>query len=452
MTPDYAHPVVSQLPRPTAETAIFAGIVLLALLIAVAVLTLAESVYQYRRDRRRDRVREDVELALLSRMSDPDPEWDEWVASASTPERDVARELLDDYLRTVEGTERANLVELVRELGIFAEARETLDGGARHEKLQALGWFALSGEGVDPDRLEATCTGGNDLRAAAARVLYEADHPDARERGTDLLVGDGSTTLTTHGLDTLYRLYETDPKPLLDRAAAEGDEWGLSLVVQVLSVIRHTGLLAQDADWSFVRDHTTHESPSVRAAAAQAFGPPGWDPAFRESVPVERLLADPHRNVRRATYEVLAEWGDGRSLELLREALRTEPDQRSRLRGLEALDDNQLTELELGVPTADDNRDDGPVPSVPVAGDAAADTTPPAPTVDTEDDGEVTAGTAAGSPTETGATDPAAAEPADADQAVDVAVDAGGQSLTPDPTAFDRALAWVRADREASDR
>lgn len=436
MTPDNALPAVSQLPQPTAETAIFAGIVLLALLIAVAVLTLAESVYQYRRDRRRDRVRDDVELALLSRMSDPDPEWDEWVASASTPERDVARELLDDYLRTVDGTERQTLVELVRELGIFAEARETLDGGARHEKLQALGWFSLAGEGVDPDRLDATCTGGNDLRAAAARVLYEADHPDARERGTDLLVGDGSTTLTTHGLDTLYRLYETDPRPLLDRAAAEGDDWGLSLVVQVLSVIRHTGLLAQDADWSFVRDHTTHESPSVRAAAVRAFGPPGWDPTFRESVPVERLLADPHRNVRRATYEVLAEWGDDRSLGLLREALRTEPDQRSRLRGLEALDDDQLTGLELGVPIADEITDDGAVPSVPVAADAAVDTVS---TAETGGDGVATGVTVA---TETAA----------ADEAVDVAVGSGDRSVTPDSTAFDRTLAWVRADREASDR
>lgn len=432
MTPDYAPPVVSQLPQPTAETAILAGIVLLALLIAVAVLTLAESIYQYRRDRRRDRVRDDVELALLSRMSEPEPEWDEWVASASEPERDVARELLNDYLRTVDGTERATLVELVRELGIFAEARETLDGGARHEKLQALGWFALSGEDVDPDRLDATCTGGNDLRAAAARVLYEADHPDARGRGTDLLVGDGSPTLTTHGIDTLYRLYETDPSPLLDRAAAEGDEWGLSLVVQVLSVIRHTGLLAQAADWSFVHEHTTHESPSVRAAAVRAFGPPGWDPTFRESVPVERLLADPHRNVRRATYEVLAEWGDDRSLELLRAALRTEPDQRSRLRGMEALDDDQLAGLELGVPTADDPADGEVVTTLTAAGSTT----------------ETSVDAAMG----TGVSSAAATEPADADEAVDVAVDAGNQSVPPDPTAFDRALAWVRADRGATER
>lgn len=405
--------IVFQVPQPTTEGAIWAGIVLLALLIAVLILTLGESVYQYRRDRRKDRCRDDVEIGILSRMSEPDPAWDEWVPDLTQPERTVARESLYEYLGTVEGSEKESLVSLAEEMGVVEEAREQLTDGKRHEKLQALGWLTLTETTVEPDTLDKNCTAGDDLRAAAARVLHAADHPEAQSRGSDLLLGDGSLTLTTHGLDTVYRLYESDPEPLLDRAAGSGDEWRPSLVVQVLSVIRHTGLTAQDADWSFVFAHTDHEAPSVRAAAVRALAAPGWDQTFRERVAAEQFVEDPHRNVRRAAYEMLAEWGDEESLQLLAAGILREPDQRSRVRALEFLAD--VAEL---------------TPELLAAGDDIDITIPSGETTQMADARRDTA----------------------TEVAVDVEVDSGAPPAGDDPRSYDRAVSWVRTSREVTGR
>jgi hypothetical protein len=346
--PSVAPSVVFFTLPSTVELTLWTGVVLTALLIAVLGITTAESIYQWRRGRRRERLRGAVEAGIERRLSDPVPAWDNWVRTLSSFERGLVREYLDEMLRGDElsPAERDALCELADALGIPAEAAETIRTGKRHERLQALSWLSLLEISPEPAVLSKHCTDGSDLRASAARVLYEADHEDATEIGTELLLGDGTEMLSMDGLDTLYRLHEDDPTPLLARGAREAGSWRTGLTVQVLRVIQYCSVVSRTAsdertadEWRWVLDATRAAEPSVRAAAVRALAPPKRDGDFRERIPAERLIEDPSRTVRQATYRTLGEWNDDASLRLLARAGRRETDQQSRLLALGELVD-----------------------------------------------------------------------------------------------------------------
>jgi hypothetical protein len=323
--------------EPSLELVSWAGLAVVALLVTVGTLTLGESIYRRIGDRRRDAVQSDVRFEILERMSDESPDWETWVAGLSEVERDVARTELDTYLRSTEGEEHRRLRELGDALGIASDARATVSDGKRHEKLRALTWLALLDEPVDPATLRRSCTGDSDLRAAAARVLHEAGHPDARSAGTDLLLGDGQLTLSVYGLDTLHQLHRDSPTPLLERAATAYTDWRPSLIIQVLAVLRYCGPGDRQAPREWIVELTDHELPAVRAAAVTALEPEGWRPELRETVDVQRLVTDSDPATRQAVYGMLAEWGDATAREHLADAARLESDQRARIRALEPL-------------------------------------------------------------------------------------------------------------------
>ncbi|MFB6148206.1 MAG: HEAT repeat domain-containing protein [Halobacteriales archaeon] len=324
-------------PPVSTELVLWASVVVLTLMVVAGFITLAESIVRLINDRRQEAVQSDVRFGMLERMTSVDPDWETWVDGLSAVERTVTRTQLESYLRSTRGAERERLQELGRTLGIPAEAKQTLRDGKRHKQLQALTWLTLLEEPVDEERLRSVCTADSGLRAAGARLLYETDHPDARPIGTDLLVGDSDTTLSVYGLDTLYLLHRDDPTPLLERAKTAHTEWRPSLVIQVLTVIRHCGIAGRDAPLAWIVELTDHDLPTIRAAAALALAPEGWRSSLRETVDAEALCVDPDAETRRAVYTMLAEWGDRPALETLSEAARSETDQRSQVHALERL-------------------------------------------------------------------------------------------------------------------
>lgn len=324
---------------PTIELALWVGIIIAALLVAVATITIIASIYYRLGDRQREAVRSDVRYGILQRMSANDPDWEAWVADLSAVESEVARTELDTYLRSTEGEEHDRLRDCGDALGIPSDARAMLADGKRHRKLQALSWLALLEEPPDPTILRETCTADSDLRAAGARVLHEADHPAARSVGTELLLGNGDRSLSVYGLDTLYQLHRTNPTPLFERAAAEYPDWRPSVIIQVLTVLRQCGVAGRDAPKEWIVELTDHDHPAVRAAAVTALEPEGWRAALRETVDINRLLEDSEATVRRAVYVMLAEWEDEPALEAMADGAIAEPDQRARVRALEPLVD-----------------------------------------------------------------------------------------------------------------
>ncbi|MFB6295247.1 MAG: HEAT repeat domain-containing protein [Halobacteriales archaeon] len=324
---------------PTIELVLWVGITILSLLVAVGAITITASIYYRLGDRRREAVRSDVRYGILERMSSDEPDWEGWVADLSEVESEVARTELDTYLRSTEGEEHDRLRECGDALGIPSDAREMLATEKRHRKLQALSWLALLEEAPDPATLRETCTADSDLRAAGARVLHEADHPAARSVGTELLLGNGDLTLSVYGLDTLYQLHRATPAPLFERAATEYPDWRPSLIIQILTVLRHCGVAGRDAPREWIVELTDHDLPAVRAAAVTALEPGGWRTDLRETVDIDRLVEDSDATTRRAVYAMLAEWDDEPALEALADAAVTDPDQRARVRALEPLVD-----------------------------------------------------------------------------------------------------------------
>ncbi|MFB6299408.1 MAG: HEAT repeat domain-containing protein [Halobacteriales archaeon] len=324
-------------PAGSIEIALWAGVVIIALLIAVGFITLAESIVRRIDDIRRERVRSSVRFGILERMTVEGPDWKSWIDELSAVERDVARNQLDEYLRNTRGAERKRLQDLGRALDIPAEAKQRLDSNKRHKQLQALTWLALLEEPVEIDRLRSICSADSGLRAAGARLLYATSDPDVRTHGTDLLLGNGDVTLSVYGLDTLYLLHRDDPTSLLERGRVDHQEWRPSLLIQVLTVLRHCGIAGRDAPMAWIVELTEHDLPSVRAAAALTLAPEGWRSDLRTTVDADALTTDPDPTARRAIYTMLAEWGNQTARETLAMAARSETDQRSRVQALEQL-------------------------------------------------------------------------------------------------------------------
>jgi hypothetical protein len=245
--------------------------IIATLLVTVLLLTVGHSLVRARTRRRRDAVRGDLRSGLLDRLYGPDDQaWATWVDSLSARERSVLEELLDQYLRELDGADAGRLIGLGTALGIDDRARRRLETGGLHARLDALAWLALLRDAPDVATLEAHCTGTPRERAAATRALYESKCENIASVGVDLLLGDSPGAFSVFGIDTLYRVAETDPAPLFARAAADYRDWEPALQEQVLLVSRRLNTVVGGADLSWVLELTVSPEERTRIEAIRA--------------------------------------------------------------------------------------------------------------------------------------------------------------------------------------
>ena len=330
-------PAAAQVDLPS--LAISVGVVVLgSLLVSAVIVTVGYSLLAARRRRRREPIRADLRSELLERLyGREDPGWEKWVASLSAVRRDELESLLDVYLRQIEGRDAERLARLGTALGIPKRSRQEIREGDYWDRLGALTWLALLRDPPDRALLEAHCTGTPRERAAAVRVLYASDAPDLATTGVDLLLGDDPSAFSVFGIDTLYRVGETDPGPLFDRAAAAFDAWDPAVQQQVLSETGHLHTVVGDADLSWVVGAVSSPEERVRVAAWRALAAYGWNAPLRARIDPTAVLEDPSPVVRASAYRLLGAWGDPEALSALRTVAAAEPDGRARVAAAEAV-------------------------------------------------------------------------------------------------------------------
>lgn len=316
-------------------------LIFIALVVGLALavmfwLTIGWSVYRSVQSTRREQVKEDVQSEFLDRMFRPDPEWEEWVESLSSVERDVAESLLDEFIRELDGGDTENLRVLGEQLGIVGRSKRQLTAGGKYTRLYALTWLTLLRR---PDGLEDAAFEPQSPRerGSVARLRYESDDLESPREGIAVLLDRATSQFTVFGEDTLYRVALEDPGALFERAAEEYQSWSQPLLVQVLTVCQHLTANVTVEDMSWVTVALEHRNESVREAGVRLLGNVGWRSDVRDELFLDRLLNDPSPVVRSAVYGMLARWGDEQSLETLTTALQREEDDRARLAGTNAL-------------------------------------------------------------------------------------------------------------------
>jgi hypothetical protein len=320
---------------------LFVLVVGLAVVIGLALavmfwLTTGISIYRSVQDTRRQRVRDDIQSRLLDGVFSTELEWGPWVADLSDVERAVLEELLDQYLRELDGDNVERLRELGAELGIPARSKRHLERGGEYTRLQALTWLTLLER---PEQLHAaafTPTSSRE-RAAVARLRYETDDLDSPAEGISLLLDDATSQFSIFGQDTLYRIALDDSSSLFSAAERNYRQWSQPLLIQVLTVCQHLGTSITTEDLSWLIRLLEHDHEAVRAAATRALSTVGWRQDIRNELFLARLVRDPSAQVRSAVYEMLAEWGDESAIETLSDALVDEENSRARLAGTDAL-------------------------------------------------------------------------------------------------------------------
>ncbi|QKG91332.1 HEAT repeat domain-containing protein [Halorubrum salinarum] len=338
MSVPLASPTAASVTGPQSRPLAIAVVVLGSLLVAAALITLAYSVLAARRHRRREPLRAALRSELLDRLYGRDePAWDAWVASLSAAERDELESVLDVYLRELAGRDAATLAGLGRALGIPDRARREIVDGGYWERTHALVWLALLRDAPDRDLLRAHCTATPRERAAAARVLYAAGTDDRATTGVDLLLRDDPEAFSVFGVDTLYRVAESDPGPFFDRAAADFETWPPALQRQALLVVRHLTTVVGGADLSWVVTALASPDPSVRAAAWRALGAYGWNRRLRDAVDLGAIPEEPAPTVRADAYRALGVWGDAAALDAIEAAGTIDPDPRAQVAAAETL-------------------------------------------------------------------------------------------------------------------
>lgn len=315
-----------------------AAVVLVSLLIATTLLTVGYSVGKSIQRRRRDSVREELRADILDRLYGPDdPGWESWVGGLSTLERSVVEALLDEYLRELRGSDIEPLFGLGDALGIPERSRRRLESGGYYERLHALTWLALLQDPPAVSELERHCSGTPRERAAAVRVLYASNHIDLASDGTRLLLGNTTSGFSVFGIDTLYRVAESNPMPVFERAASDWDAWDPALLQQVLLVTRHVNTVVGGADLSWVVDAQSSPDERTRIEATRTMGGYGWRRSLREQVRIDALTTDASPNVRTSAYRMLGEWGNEEAIETLLDAAARETDDRARVAAAEAI-------------------------------------------------------------------------------------------------------------------
>lgn len=313
----------------------------LALVIGLALavlfwLTTGLSVVRSVQDTRRQRVHDDLQSRLLEGVFAEDPRWEPWVRGLSGIERDVVEDLLDEYLRELDGENVARLQELGAVLGIPERSKRQLEARGEYRRLRALTWLRLLGRPDEYHAAEFTPETPRE-RASVARLRHETDDLDAPAEGVAIMLDGTTSQFSIFGQDTLYRIAIDDPGALFRVAQAQYRGWSQPLLVQVLVVCQHLGTTVTTEDLSWLVGGLEHDVPAVRAAATRALGNVGWRQDVRGDSFLDRLVRDPAPEVRGATYETLARWGDRQALDALADALLEEEHPRARLVGTNAL-------------------------------------------------------------------------------------------------------------------
>lgn len=316
-------------------------LVMLALLIGLALavlfwLTVGWSVYRSVKKTRQEQARKELEPEFVERVFDPEADWDSFTGELTSVERTVIEELLDQYLRELDGQSAVPLRELGETLDIPARSRKWLSARNEYDRLYALTWLTLLER---PDILGSTDFTPRTPRerAAVARLRYETGDLEDSAEGITLLLDGVSTQFSVFGQDTLYRIAVDDPEALFETATENYRNWSEPLLVQVLVVCQHLGRTVRSEDLSWLIATLEHESEAVREVAVRALGNLGWRSDIRDAAFLDRLLRDSSPRVRSAAYETLARWGDERAIDTAMRALRTEDHPRARLAGTEAL-------------------------------------------------------------------------------------------------------------------
>ncbi len=312
------------------------GAVVGAALVALGSLTLGLSVVRAVRSKRRARVREELQDEMVDRLFDPETDWSEWVEGLSGVEREVAENLLAEYIRELDGETVETLRRLGEELGIPDRSIDRLNSRREYRRLYALTWLALLNQ-TDRLRTAAFQPETDRERAAVARMRHESEEFEETAEGLGLLLGGTTTQLSVFGQDTLYQIAMAEPGALFELVGDSYRGWSTPLLVQVLVVCRHVGSTVSTEDLSWLTALLEHEDETVREAATLVLGNLGWRRDVRSSRLVTRLVEDPSPRVRTAVYRMLARWGDTEALEMLTGALQTEDHPRARLAGTDAL-------------------------------------------------------------------------------------------------------------------
>jgi hypothetical protein len=310
----------------------------MAAVVLLSLVTLALSVWFKRRDRLRHDAHETVREELFERRRRDDPGWDRWIDTLSSRERAEFAGILERYLRTVSGDERELYLDLASRMGMGEQAEADLDSDDRIVQLRALARLTLLEYPVTADRLVQTCLDDQYTREAVARLLYERSEAFRRPAalGTSVLVWGGTRPMTAWGLETLHAHSDGDPRELLLYGAWCNQAWSETVRAQVCTVLATCQTSVGPAWFEWVFSLLEDGNPRVRGAAVQAFRQTGWREEFRERLPFRLLFADRPR-VRRATYRVLADWGDEGARELLQWAVIDEDDPRAQLLAVRAL-------------------------------------------------------------------------------------------------------------------
>lgn len=316
-------------------------LVALALVIGLAItvmfwLTVGLSIYRSVQDTRRREVRDDLQAEFLERTFAQDSAWRGWVEQLSGTDRVVVEELLDEYLRELDGQQAEPLRALGDELGLPEQSERRLAGRGEHQRLRALTWLTLLRRPARLHSADFTPRTPRE-RAAVVRLRYETDDYDDLREGIALLLDGETEQFTVFGQDTLYRLASEQPGALFDIAANNVRTWSEPLLVQVLTVCRHLGTSVTTEDLSWVTGALEHDSDAVREAAARALGNVGWRSDLRGGRFLDRLVDDPSPAVRSAVYRMLSRWGDDHALAALRAGVESERAQRARLAGTDAM-------------------------------------------------------------------------------------------------------------------
>jgi len=312
------------------------GILIGTGLVALASLTLGLSVLRGVKNRRRARVRGELQDEMLDRLFDPETDWSEWVEGLSGVEREVTEDLLEEYIRELDGETVETLRRLGAELGIPDRSAHRLTSRREYRRLYALTWLALLGQ-TERLRTVPFQPETDRERAAVARMRRESDDFEDTAEGLGLLLDEKTTRLSVFGQDTLYQVALADPGTLFELVRESYQTWSTPLLVQVLVVCRHVGTNVSTEDLSWLITLLEHDDETVREAATLVLGNFGWRRDIRNPALVTRLLADPSSRVRAAVYRMLTRWGDTAALEQLGGALQTEDDPRARLAGTDAL-------------------------------------------------------------------------------------------------------------------
>lgn len=318
---------------PLGRVLVTVSIFLLVSLFVLGTATVFFSVFLLWRNRRRAKTKERVKRQIFERLGESDEEeWVEWCEGLSRAERGATKRLLADYLRQVKGRERTELQRVGKALGIEDRAVKRLGSRSKYARIGGLTWLTLLGGHASTYEVVKAAT-DRETRAVAGRYLYERGN----DRTATHVVLDTGSPMSVFGMDTLYRANRSDSKPIHGWAMGESENWETELLIQVLTVVRHTEVTVDAESLGWIYPLIGHPNPDVRAAAVRALDSVGWMDSVRETVEMESLAEDESPDVRRATYETLSEWGDEVSLLLLAYRVTVEENDRCRLVAVESL-------------------------------------------------------------------------------------------------------------------